>query len=1307
MIKRRTQARSVYESFTRNLACTVIPNALSELNPELDTLPLIFEHLKSKIALQDTIRGGVNCVVSTARGVAVGGTGYVRLMDNSAEYIQFGPFDQDIVCMKAAGNTLIAGSWDGKITAWNIATTSKIIQFEAHKEPVNCLETIGNGEIVVTGSNEEAGKIWHLSTGLAISALPGHEGGVTCLLLKLDESVLVTAAGNGALAVWKTGKWAKTLLPHLHSQTIEALVGTSDGRYFCSASADWQIGVWLWANHTLAATLTSHTSRVWTLAVSPNSQYLFSASADKTVKVWNLSTFVEVQSMMGQNKAISALLVTPDSKFLITSAEDAVVRVWELSTFTKVATLKGHQTVVFSLALCPDGSRFLSGAKDGSIRIWSLDTSPESSTILTHSASVNCVGISPDMNYVVSGSADSTLKVFNKASNALTVLRGHTSWVTCLVITADSKIAISGADDYTLKAWNLDTCEEVTTFTGHTKGINSLITTPNSMKVISASSDSTVKVWKLTSLKLEHSLDSHTGPVLSLALTQDGKTLFTGSADATIKMWSLVSYTELLVFTGHTASVVGLSTDIDTRKMISRAANGELKIWDTVERTEIHSFPDNTDSTCFLCNEEYIITGHTDGTIRVKDAKTPGETVAVLYGHSRSVSCLRLTPDNRNLISSALDNILIAWSLEHMKEEARYSVHSEDIKDIAIAADSTFLVSASLDSSVQQINLIPRVATCRTILHPISTPTLSETGRNTFFGSAVEKLKRGKVVHRITASHLVMPYCFNALHVCAYYNNAVSLMQFLRCQVPIVKGSFGSPLTVAFKQNTRKCVDVVLGFIIEASEKESCWAVIQEITDDIPSIIQTNSKLLPQFLTCMFRLSQQPSLPYFIIPKSSTPLVHIAPNWYVNVKAFENTLSGLRQEVVDFYSCEFCWNFTSGSSESLELLTALESCYNRTVLTTPFVESLLHWKWRLLMPFTLILTVLFISMLLCMIALVFEYGDAYLLKFVFFLLNLFFLVYEGLQSYVSGASYWRDPWNYIDWVRSVICVVWILFLHTSQYVDLIAVCMCFFRGFTYFRTFKMTRLFVRLTLEVVKEMYSFLIIFAYSTIAFGMMYAVLVPEQIESAFKAWMTAYELLMGTYSTDGFHGLQWMCFTFASLVNVIIMFNLLIAILGDAYEQAQMSAKENDTLEMLRIIIEYESMLFWKRGFGQKSVFSLCAASQNSDLFAHWGGKILVISSEINNQINAKAEMLASQMDRNDAKLDLVDRQLKLTSAAAAESSTSIDTLAVTLEGLEDRERRSEEGMENRVRRVENGLEELEKKIDLLVSHLAAGH
>jgi len=199
---------------------------------------------------------------------------------------------------------------------------------------------------------------------------------------------------------------------------------------------------------------------------------------------------------------------------------------------------------------------------------------------------------------------------------------------------------------------------------------------------------------------------------------------------------------------------------------------------------------------------------------------------------------------------------------------------------------------------------------------------------------------------------------------------------------------------------------------------------------------------------------------------------------------------------------------------------------------------------------------------------------------------------------ISGGilDYWQDPWNYIDVIRAV-SSVWFGFSPNEDWrLNLVVVLMCFFRGFTFFRTFKMTRMFVRLTLDVVSEMYSFLIILAYSTLSFGMIYAVLFD--VSSPVEAWTMGYMILMGDYTTEGFGFIQWLCFTAVTLVNIIIMLNLLISILGDAYGKAQELSLVNDTLAQLNLVLEYESLMFWRQNVKNSTVLNICQSEERQD-------------------------------------------------------------------------------------------------------------
>ena len=57
----------------------------------------------------------------------------------------------------------------------------------------------------------------------------------------------------------------------------------------------------------------------------------------------------------------------------------------------------------------------------------------------------------------------------------------------------------------------------------------------------------------------------------------------------------------------------------------------------------------------------------------------------------------------------------------------------------------------------------------------------------------------------------------------------------------------------------------------------------------------------------------------------------------------------------------------------------------------------------------------------------------------------------------------------------------------------------------------------------------------------------------------------------------GLEFTFYMLASVVNVIIILNLLISILRDNFQKFQIDSVRLDRIEMLDLIIEYEKLMF----------------------------------------------------------------------------------------------------------------------------------
>ena len=248
------------------------------------------------------------------------------------------------------------------------------------------------------------------------------------------------------------------------------------------------------------------------------------------------------------------------------------------------------------------------------------------------------------------------------------------------------------------------------------------------------------------------------------------------------------------------------------------------------------------------------------------------------------------------------------------------------------------------------------------------------------------------------------------------------------------------------------------------------------------------------------------------------------------------------------------------------------------------------------------------------------------------------MIYEMAQMVVDKWAYWMDPWNYVDIFRVFLSLFWgtLLLLGQEQSflleyqrdIRLLLALLCLLRGFTYFRSFRTTRVFVYMTLAVIKEMYSFLFIMAYSVFAFGVCTSVLLEHT--TLGDSWTSAFSLVLGDFDSSTFGFLEWAVFSCAAIINVVIMLNLLVSILGDAYGMTQMSVRENDLYMMLELVNEYESLMFWRRSAGTPVIMFTCDKALEAEPAADWAGQVSKITEKVREEVGKSTEVIQGRVD-----------------------------------------------------------------------------
>jgi hypothetical protein len=265
-----------------------------------------------------------------------------------------------------------------------------------------------------------------------------------------------------------------------------------------------------------------------------------------------------------------------------------------------------------------------------------------------------------------------------------------------------------------------------------------------------------------------------------------------------------------------------------------------------------------------------------------------------------------------------------------------------------------------------------------------------------------------------------------------------------------------------------------------------------------------------------------------------------------------------------------------------------------------------------------------------------ETNEFLLLAILFFIFNGVLVLYEICQLVATGVSYFKDIWNLIDISRIIVSVTWIVtqivninFPENYEILTWFMVSLNFMRGLTGFRAFDQTRHYTKLIIRSVFESLYFLMIFFYSTVAFGVLYYASKYNEM-TRFSIWRIPYELNNGSFENSSYFTLEYMTFILASIVNVIIILNLLISILGDTFEEFQSESKEIDCLEMAEMVLEIETLMVWRRKENQKHFIHKCQVLEQAPMKS-WEGRL-----------NAISEMIEGLQDKMGSDLEIIKSQ-----------------------------------------------------------------
>ncbi|KAJ3840110.1 hypothetical protein EV361DRAFT_944237 [Lentinula raphanica] len=267
------------------------------------------------------------------------------------------------ICLVNYNQTVITGSSDGTIKAWNphspIPSDPSVIG--AHSDYVRCLSYCRERNWIASGSYDRTIKLWDLARSsnpeplVTLNPADASAAKSSVYALAADPYGHTIASGSPERVVrlWdpRSGKRTGKLVGH--TDNIRAILISEDSRYLLTGSADASIKLWSLASQRCLHTFTHHTESVWSLFSShPSLESFYSGDRSGFVCRVDVEDCADVSEgeciLLCQDTHETAIaeginkIVALDDNLLWTASGSSTIRRWRVPQRRAVRARSAH-----------------------------------------------------------------------------------------------------------------------------------------------------------------------------------------------------------------------------------------------------------------------------------------------------------------------------------------------------------------------------------------------------------------------------------------------------------------------------------------------------------------------------------------------------------------------------------------------------------------------------------------------------------------------------------------------------------------------------------------------------------------------------------------------------------------------------------------------------------------------------------------------------------------------------------------------------------------------------------------------------
>jgi WD40 repeat protein len=529
--------------------------------------------------------------------------------------------------------------------------------------------------------------------------LVGHRGQVRAVRFAPDGKSIATASLDGTVRIWNADGQPQLVYDD-HDDMVFDVAWAPDGKRLASADMGGSVRIWTTAGETTQ--VLSHPGAVNSVSWNPNGQLLATACDDKTVRFWN-SDGKPVVIRDGHVGPARAVAWSPDGKRLLSCDHgiDASDNRFQDVSDMKIWDIEGNLIHSYRLDIplshCCwtwDGTRAIAGGTRTAL-IWDPAAESEPIRVPAYFTSTP-VATQPHGDLIVAGLLQVTAD--QKARSLLPVRNLELDAVR---LSPDGTILGVGRSDRTFYLFSDD---------GELVHRSPPLPGGSWLYSISWSPDGS---WFVPGQRYSRVLQRYDpagnpagdplqlpGDMRSVDWSNDGNLIATGGDDRIISLVNLT--TEKVMSLGNQAhGITNVRFTPDQTQVCSTGYDGCIRFWSLDGKSlKTLEAPKAPIRGLAWADDELMITGHEDGTVRFWNPGANNEVQRVFRAHGDYVEALAVNADGAQFVSGSRDNSARIWNRDGTLQSTLFG-HSGAIMAVDWPAGGDRVITCADDGTVR------------------------------------------------------------------------------------------------------------------------------------------------------------------------------------------------------------------------------------------------------------------------------------------------------------------------------------------------------------------------------------------------------------------------------------------------------------------------------------------------------------------------------------------------------------------------------------------------------------------------------